>query len=95
MKKEDLQKIVYTSDVITMLQDGLYKVLNGTTSFEEIYRIIDIDDDLDMQNKLGLLDSDREIPSDKFTESKSTLPPITIENNNSLPSIPIIDNQII
>lgn len=95
MKKEDLQKIVYTSDVITMLQDGLYKVLNGTTSFEEIYRIIDIDDDLDMQNKLGLLDSDREIPSDKFTESKSTLPPITIENNESLPSIPIIDNQII
>ena len=52
MKKEDLQKIVYTSDVITMLQDGLYKVLNGTTSFEEIYRIIDIDDDLDIGNVL-------------------------------------------
>ena len=95
MKKEDLQKIVYTSDVITMLQDGLYKVLDGTTSFEEIYKIIDIDDDLDMQSKLGLLDSDREIPSDKFTESKSTLPPITIENNDSLPNISIIDNQII
>ena len=95
MKKEDLQKIVYTSDVITMLQDGLYKVLDGTTSFEEIYKIIDIDDDLDMQSKLGLLDSNREIPSDKFTESKSNLPPITIENNDSLPSIPIIDNQII
>ena len=95
MKKEDLQKIVYTSDVITMLQDGLYKVLDGTTSFEEIYKIIDIDDDLDMQSKLGLLDSNREIPSDKFTESKSTMPPITIENNDPLPNIPIIDNKII
>lgn len=95
MKKEDLQKIVYTSDVITMLQDGLYKVLDGTTSFEEIYKIIDIDDDLDMQSKLGLLDSNREIPSDKFTESKSTMPPITIENNDPLPNIPIIDNKVI
>ena len=95
MKKEDIQKIVYTSDVITMLQDGLYKVLDGTTSFEEIYKIIDIDDDLDMQSKLGLLDSNREIPSDKFTESKSTMPPITIENNDPLPNIPIIDNKII
>ena len=93
MRKEDLQKIVYTSDVITMLQDGLYKVLDGTTSFEEIYRIIDIDDDLDMQEKLGLLDN--EIPSNKITESKGTLPPITIENNSSLPNIPIIENQII
>lgn len=95
MKKEDLQKIVYTSDVITMLQDGLYKVLDGTTSFDEIYKIIDIDDDLDMQSKLGLLDSNREIPSDKFTESKSTMPPITIENNDPLPNIPIIDNKVI
>ena len=78
-----------------MLKDGLYKVLDGTTSFEEIYKIIDIDDDLDMQSKLGLLDSNREIPSDKFTESKSTLPPITIENNDPLPNIPIIDNKVI
>ena len=93
MKKEDLQKIVYTSDVITMLQDGLYKVLDGITSFEEIYRIIDIDDDLDTLEKLGILDN--EIPSNKVTESKSTLPPITIENNSSLPNIPIIENQII
>lgn len=93
MKKEDLQKIVYTSDVITMLQDGLYKVLDGTTSFEEIYRIIDIDDDLDTLEKLGILDND--VPSNKITESKSTLPPIAMENNSSLPNIPIIDNQII
>ena len=95
MKKEDLQKIVYTSDVITMLQDGLYKVLDGTTSFEEIYRIIDIDDDLDTQNKLGLLDSEREIPSDRIEvkdniKVEQSLPQINIENSSKLPNIPII-----
>lgn len=49
LEKEDLRKMVYTSDVITMLQDGLYKVIDGITSFDEIYRIIDIDDDLAIQ----------------------------------------------
>ena len=49
LDKEDLHELVYTSDVITMLQDALWKVLNGLTSFEEVYRIIDVDDDLDAQ----------------------------------------------
>lgn len=45
--KEELRKLVYKSDVTTLLQDGLTKVLEGTTSFEEIYRAIEIDDDID------------------------------------------------
>ena len=53
LDKEDLKKMVYTSDVITMLQDGLYKVIDGITSFDEIYRIIDIDDDLNIQKEVG------------------------------------------
>ncbi len=47
LKKEQLRKLVYKSDVTTLLQDGLEKVLEGTTSFEEIYKAIEIDDDLD------------------------------------------------
>ena len=71
MKKENLQKIVYNSDVITMLQDGLYKVLDGTTSFEEIYRIIDIDDDLDTLMKIGVIsDNDNTISDDDKTPSQ-------------------------
>ena len=47
LDKEELKKLVYGSgNVITMLQDGLYKVLSGHTSFEEIYRIIEIDNDI-------------------------------------------------
>lgn len=45
LEKEDLREMVYTSNVITLLQDGLEKVLEGKTSFEEIYRIIEIDSD--------------------------------------------------
>ena len=52
LEKEDLNKLVYTSDVITMLQDGLLKVLDGSTTFDEIYKIIDVDDDLDVYCKI-------------------------------------------
>ncbi len=45
MEKEDIKKLVYESDVITLLQDGLIKVLGGYTNFDEIYRIIEIDTD--------------------------------------------------
>ena len=45
LTKEERRELVYTSNVITMLQDGLMKVLDGDTSFDEIYRIIEIDSD--------------------------------------------------
>ena len=46
IRKEDLRKLVYTkANVKSLLQDGLIKVLNGITSFEEILRIIDIQED--------------------------------------------------
>ena len=45
LTKEERRELVYKSDVITMLQDGLMKVLTGETSFDEIYRIIEIDSD--------------------------------------------------
>lgn len=45
-KKDELRKLVYESDVTTMLQDGLEKVIDGQTSFEEILKLIDLDDDI-------------------------------------------------
>lgn len=44
VQKEELKKLVYTDKVITMLQDALVKVVDGITSIDEVYRIIDIDD---------------------------------------------------
>ena len=44
ISKEELSKLVYNDKIITMLQDALGKVLDGTTSFEEVLRVIEIED---------------------------------------------------
>ncbi len=55
MDKASLRKLVYGSgETITMLQDGLQKVLLGETSFDEILKLIDLDDDLGKDTQLGL-----------------------------------------
>lgn len=52
LKKEDLRQMVYGDNhTITLLQDGLEKVLKGYTTFEEIYKLIEIEDDLDSKLK--------------------------------------------
>ena len=61
--KEDLKELVYGSgNVITLLQDGLRKVLDGSTTFEEIYRIIEIDNDI---NDSCYVDSDTELSEEE------------------------------
>ena len=65
LEKDDLNKLVYTSDVITMLQDGLLKVLEGKTSFDEIYKIIDVDDDLDVYCKIRGIEYDENNKTDE------------------------------
>ena len=41
--KNELRNLVYTSDVTTLLEDGLEIVVNGDTTFEEVLRIIELD----------------------------------------------------
>ena len=43
--KEELRKLVYQAGVNTLLQDGLEKVEQGYTTFEEILKLIELDDD--------------------------------------------------
>lgn len=46
-EKANLRTTVYENDgMISLLQDGLEKVVSGQTSIDEIYRIIDIEEDL-------------------------------------------------
>ncbi len=48
VKKKDLRNLVYKEEnVQTLLQDGLKKVINGLTSFEQILTAIDISEDID------------------------------------------------
>jgi len=53
-EKSKLRKLVYGSGTITMLQDGLAKVVAGETTFEEILKLIDLEDDLGTDTNLGL-----------------------------------------
>ena len=43
IRKEELRKLVYSENVHTLLQDGLIKVAQGSTSFEEIIKLIELD----------------------------------------------------
>ena len=67
LPREELRKLVYTENVTTLLQDGLEKVLAGYTSFNEIYKLIEIDDELDshygadmLGNRINNADNDIE-----------------------------------
>ena len=44
--KNTLRELVYTGDVVTLLQDGLNKVVLGETTFEEILKIVDLENDM-------------------------------------------------
>ncbi len=54
IEKSKLRELVYSSGTITMLQDGLAKVVEGETTFEEIIKLIDLEDDLGSNSNLGL-----------------------------------------
>lgn len=45
MSKEDFAKMIYNGKTISMLQDALIKALDGQTSFEEVYRTIEIENE--------------------------------------------------
>ena len=51
LKKSELRNLVYSEEnVQTLLQDGLKKVINGLTSFEQILTAIDISEDIDQDD---------------------------------------------
>lgn len=45
LAKENFRELVYKADVTTLLQDGLEKVLEGLTTFEELLKLIELDDE--------------------------------------------------
>ncbi len=44
VSKEELRHLVYSSDVTTLLQDGLEKVIAGETTLSEILKLVELDD---------------------------------------------------
>lgn len=54
MKKDQLRHLVYSSDVTTLLQDGLEKVVQGETTVEEVLKLIELDNDDSRESKYDL-----------------------------------------
>lgn len=52
--RDDLRDLVYQSDVTTLLQDGLEKVVQGLTTVEELLKIIELENDEKAAGKLDL-----------------------------------------
>ncbi len=41
--RDKLRELVYQADITTLLQDGIEKVVNGLTSFEEVLKLIELE----------------------------------------------------
>ena len=52
ISKAELRELVYSDDVITLLQDGLYKIIAGLTTTEEVIKLVEADDELNAATKL-------------------------------------------
>lgn len=75
--KPYLRNLVYGKDgTETVLQDGLEKVLEGKTSFNEILKLIDLDDDLGNDTQLGL--------DDQINASQIVSNPTTLNSNQPI-----------
>lgn len=59
--KAQLRELVYGSDVITLLQDGLYKVIAGLTSIEEVIKLTEADDEVNAEERIRSLKA-KQIP---------------------------------
>lgn len=100
-RKEDLRKLVYNGDVTTLLQDGLEKVWNGLTTFEEVLKLIELEDDATNDTReynlhQALSDSSFNTPKDKPIDLPKREAifedPLEKENKKVQESIPELNN---
>jgi len=54
LRKDKLRELVYSADVTTLLQDGMEKVVAGYTTFEEILKLIELDNEDDIGGNYDL-----------------------------------------
>lgn len=59
VQKKELRKLVYNKEVITLLQDGLFKVIAGFTSFEEVLKLIEVDDEINATHSMDNTNSNQ------------------------------------
>ncbi len=106
--KEEIRKMIYQNDRATsLLDDGLVKVINGLTSFEEVLRVIDIEEDLGEEQVhlknaiIGRTDTEapnsEEMNEEEPLEELETMDPVEIETPeylNDVETLPTIEQDI-
>ena len=89
IRKEKLRELVYNSDVITLLQDGLEKVEAGLTTFEELLKIIELEEDEKLASASSLksaLDYTSLSHNNETANSNNSNNSNNFSNNNIAPS---------
>ena len=83
LDKKELAKMVYSGNTITMLQDALIKCLEGKTSFEEVYRTIEIEneDDDNYENEMAT-EIKESVPVEEVTTESDGLLDITVNKDD-------------
>ncbi len=97
-RKEELRTLVYNSNVNTLLQDGLNKVIEGSTSIDEILRVIDVNDDFgtneqDLKDAVIGKNTNPNINQDTNANTNQNNSNNTSTNNNSHSKNPFFKSQ--
>ena len=97
-RKEELRTLVYNSNVNTLLQDGLNKVIEGSTSIDEILRVIDVNDDFgtneqDLKDAVIGKNTNPNINQDTNANTNQNNSNNTPTNNNSHSKNPFFKSQ--
>jgi len=94
VRKEELRSLVYDkAETVTMLQDGLIKVIQGITSLEEILKIIELEDNVDNKNGIKIseiLNNNEKLPKVKINNES----PKFIDKSNLNPKDIILEPAI-
>ena len=107
--RDQLRKLIYTNDVKTLFQDGLLKVIDGTTTFEEVFKIVEVENDPsdifnnDSNNNENIETDEDDNPFNNIREevvdeeTEDEVPeekPIEIEQDELPEEEPTIENEI-
>ena len=87
LPKNELRELVYTGEVVTLLQDGLNKVVEGETSFEEILKIIDLENDVTTykdDNLMSNLQMAQKAHKESEVQNNTVVTPDSISNFETL-----------
>ena len=92
LTKEEREPLVYKEGVITLLQDGLIKVVKGITSFDEIYKKVEIDQDIIDEYSDDILKVNKKIIENEINDIHDDNE--EIENEQKVPTSTEVTNNV-